>query len=316
MKYKSLILTVCTFLFGACSPQNKVASDNEYLNFDSEKTQMVSKQAEARKTSSSSGLKKDELPNGDADKIEMIAQDAKPFIPDAPKVPGTRVASVSVPAKVVALTFDDGPHGSLTPKILDILSRYDAKGTFFMVGSNVQLYPGIVRRMVSEGHEVANHTWNHPNFNKSSRVAIASQISRTNDAIVKACGASPRLIRPPYGACSTALSSWIKQEYGLTTVMWSVDTEDWRKRGVASITSKAVNSARPGSIILVHDIHSMTASSIEGIVKGLKNRGFQLVTVSELIRMGRQYSEQPAEGGDVQLTSAGVADGGVQQEGQ
>lgn len=207
--------------------------------------------------------------------------------PLAPRMPGTTVNRVAVPDKVVALTFDDGPHGSLTPKVLDILRNNNVKGTFFMQGCNVSAYPQVVRRMANEGHEVANHTWNHAYLSKVPRERAEDQLQRTNDAIRNACGIVPVLMRPPGGFTNAGVASWARQRFGFTTIMWDVDTNDWRKPGTSVVVSRAVNGAKPGSIILVHDIHASTVSAIDAIVKGLKNRGYELVTVSELLRRGR-----------------------------
>lgn len=212
--------------------------------------------------------------------------------PVKPQMPGCRISRVAVPDKVVALTFDDGPHGALTPRVLDILDRYNAKGTFFVLGSNARLHPALLRRMSSSGHEIGNHTWNHMNMSRTSRDAIAADLAKTNDAIVSACGVKPRLMRPPYGAGNAALSSWMKESIGATTVLWDVDTNDWRKPGVQTVINRAVNGARPGSIILVHDIHKSTVDAVEGIVRGLQARGFKLVTVSDLMNRGRNYANK------------------------
>ena len=119
--------------------------------------------------------------------------------PLSPRIPGVTVSRVAVPDKVVALTFDDGPHGTLTPRVLDILRDNNVKGTFFMQGCNVKAHPQVVRRMVSEGHEVGNHTWNHAYLSKVSREKAESQLQSTNEAIRNACGIVPVVMRPPGG---------------------------------------------------------------------------------------------------------------------
>lgn len=284
MKHTHLLSIVLVLALSACSSQNKSAPD---ADIQPEVTSVQKSPSQQTR-----GARSQNVANGSV----AAPVNNGPVKAPTPRVPGVRVSSVSVPTKTVALTFDDGPHGTLTPRILNILAKYNAKCTFFVLGSNVQRYPGIVSRMVSEGHEVANHSWNHPNLATSSRASVASQLSRTNDAIVNACGRKPRLMRPPYGACNASLCSWMKSEYGLTTVLWSVDTNDWRKPGVSAVISRAVNGAKPGSIILVHDIHSSTADAVEGIVKGLQARGYELVTVSELMNRGYRYARQQKAG--------------------
>ncbi|MEG0427482.1 MAG: polysaccharide deacetylase family protein, partial [Akkermansia sp.] len=224
--------------------------------------------------------------------IPVVIPQSMPAKPSKPMMPGARVARVSIPDKVVALTFDDGPHGSLTPRVLDILDRYNAKGTFFVLGLNAQRSPSILRRMNASGHEIGNHTWNHLNMSHSSRAVIESDLIKAGNAIESACGVTPKLIRPPYGASNSALCSWMRDRFGATAVLWDVDTVDWRKPGVSVVISRAVNGAKPGSIILLHDIHASSVDAVEGIVRGLQNRGFKIVTVSDLISRGRAYARQ------------------------
>lgn len=216
--------------------------------------------------------------------IRPAASDS-PFVP---KNPGLRISRVNVPDKLVALTFDDGPHGSLTPRILDILGRHGAKGTFFVLGQNASGFPGILRRAVAEGHEIGSHTWSHVKMTSCGREKLLSEMNRTRDAIVNATGRAPVVMRPPYGAINASTLQTIYSAYGTPAILWDVDTNDWRKPGVQTVISRAVNGARSGSIILVHDIHASTADAIEGIVTGLQARGFRLVTVSELIAAGRR----------------------------
>ncbi len=194
---------------------------------------------------------------------------------------GIRISRVPVADKLVALTFDDGPHAQLTPKILDVLNRYHAKGTFFALGQNVKRNPDIVRRAVAEGHEVGIHTWSHPQLTKCSREKIDAEIGRTRQAIIDASGQVPAVMRPPYGALSKQQNQYIYSRYGTPAILWDVDTLDWNKKRASTqdVINTAINGANCGSIILVHDIHQRTADSIEEIVRGLQARGFRLVTV-------------------------------------
>lgn len=220
-------------------------------------------------------------------------QKSEPFVP---KKPGIRISRVSVPDKLVALTFDDGPHGVLTPRILDVLDRYGVKGTFFVLGKNVSLYPQVVKRASKAGHEIANHSWSHPKLTALSYDRVRSELSRTNEAICRATGKYPALMRPPYGAMNSSLLHSIYSTFGTPVVMWDVDTNDWRKPGVQTVINRAVNGAKPGSVILVHDIHASTADAVEGIVRGLQARGFRLVTVSELLTAARQAAGSTSGG--------------------
>lgn len=219
------------------------------------------------------------------------AEEAKPV---SLKPLGKRVCCVPMKGKYVALTFDDGPHPSLTPRALDILSRHGAKGTFFMLGQNVARYKSVVARAAAEGHELGVHTWSHIKMNSSSRARVDSEIDRTQKTIAAVSGVKPRVMRPPYGATNKTLVEHMYNRYGMASIMWDVDTLDWRKPGVNKVVNVAVNKAKPGSIILIHDIHATTLAALEGIVTGLQARGFQLVTVSELMQIGKREAAEAA----------------------
>jgi len=185
----------------------------------------------------------------------------------------------------LAMTFDDGPHPVNTPRLLDILKAHDVKATFFVVGTNVRRYPQIVRRMVSEGHEIGNHTVNHGDLTKMSPAAVEKELGTAHNSIVDATGIAPRLMRPPYGAITSSQKSWIKQKFGYPSILWSVDPEDWKKPGVSVVTSRLINGARPGGILLAHDIHKPTIDAIPAVLKRLRQKGFQFITVSQLIAL-------------------------------
>ena len=211
-----------------------------------------------------------------------------------PKVPGRRVAQVSVPGKYVALTFDDGPSGAYTPKILDILNRHGAKATFFVLGENAARHKSILARAAAEGHEIASHTWSHVKLTSKSYDQIASEMERTSAVIREATGRQPRLMRPPYGATNRGVIDFMMDRYGMTSVLWDVDTVDWKHPGTSAVVHRAVDKAHNGSIILLHDIHASTLAAVEQVVTGLQARGFKLVTVSQLIRLARDAAGQPA----------------------
>lgn len=207
---------------------------------------------------------------------------------------GKRVCHVPMKGMYAALTFDDGPHAALTPKALDILRKHGARGTFFMLGSNANRYKSVVARAAAEGHEVGVHTWNHIKMNSSSRAKVDNEVTRTQNLLARTTGTYPRVMRPPYGATNKTLVDHMFNHYGMASVLWDVDTEDWRKPGVSKVINTAVTKAKPGSIILVHDIHATTLDALEGIVTGLQARGFKLVTVSELLALGKQEAEAAA----------------------
>ncbi len=217
----------------------------------------------------------------------------------APSEPQITFSSVHVDGPFVAMTFDDGPHATLTPELLNLLAAHHMKATFFVVGENAAEYPDILRRVVREGHEIGNHSWSHPNFGKMSDEGIRSQLQRTDDAIRAAIGTRPTLMRPPYGSLSSRQKHWIHEQFGYRIILWDVDPLDWKRPGAAVIRNRIVKEARPGSIILAHDIHPQTIEAMASTFDELQAKGFKFVTVSELITMAtpvppKQPKPEPA----------------------
>lgn len=187
----------------------------------------------------------------------------------------------------IAMTFDDGPHATLTPRLLDILKERGIKATFFLVGQNVAEYPKIAKRIVEEGHEVASHSWSHPLLSKMSDAAVKDQLQRTQDAILKATGVAPTTLRPPYGGFTERQRRWCNGEFGYKIILWDVDPLDWKVRNAAHVEREILQRTKPGSIILSHDIHKTTVDAMPSTLDALLARGFKFVTVSELIAMDR-----------------------------
>jgi peptidoglycan/xylan/chitin deacetylase (PgdA/CDA1 family) len=183
------------------------------------------------------------------------------------------------------MTFDDGPHPSLTPKLLDILKQRNIKCTFFVIGKNAQMYPNIIRRMIAEGHEVANHTWTHCSLTSRSDTQIRSELKQSEEALVSVANYRPHLVRPPYGAINDRIKNLMFAEFGYSTIMWSVDPQDWRRPGVSVVTSRLVSGAHPGAIMLAHDIHPPTIQAMPSMFDQLLAKGYQFVTVSQLMNM-------------------------------
>ena len=196
-------------------------------------------------------------------------------------------SSCSVDGPVLALTFDDGPHPKNTPRLLDMLKERGIKATFYVIGQNVAQYPEVMKRIVAEGHEIGNHSYTHVSLTKCSQDKVTDEVSKTNDAILQACGAKPTTIRPPYGATNAAITKRLNDEFGLTVVMWSVDPLDWKIRKSAHVSSHILQNAKSGSIILSHDIHPTTIDAMPEVLDGLLAKGHKFVTVSELIAMDR-----------------------------
>ena len=185
--------------------------------------------------------------------------------------------------KDVALTFDDGPHGTLTPRLLDVLKEKGAKATFFVMGVKAQMHPDILKRADAEGHEIANHAWDHPVLSKISREDVNDQLVRTSEAIQKAIGKSPSVMRPPYGNTNNRLNDFIHKNNNLNVIIWSLDTLDWRRPAPKDIKKVIMDRVKPGTIILCHDIHPGTIEAVPGIIDGLKSMGYSFSTISQLI---------------------------------
>ena len=197
----------------------------------------------------------------------------------------TTYNSCNVEGMSIAITFDDGPNPELTPRLLDMLKERGIKATFFVVGKNVEEYPGIVTRMASDGHEVANHSWSHPALTKLGVESFRKQIENTNQAIANATGKRPVLMRPPYGATSVSLNKRLNEQFGLKVILWSVDPLDWKYRNSDRVYNSIIQNTRPGSIILAHDIHATTVAAMPATLDALLAKGYKFVTVSELIAM-------------------------------
>src|SRR5213595_901134 len=208
--------------------------------------------------------------------------------------PSITFNAVHVDGPYIAMTFDDGPSATLTPKLLDLLAAHHIKATFFVIGENVAEHPEIVARAAREGHEIGNHSWSHPNFGKMSDDGIRSQLRRTDDAIRAAMGSNPTLLRPPYGSITPRQKKWIHQEFGYKIVLWDVDPLDWRRPGPSVVCNRIVKNTRAGSIVLAHDIHPGTIEAMPCVLKELEAKGFKFVTVSELIAMQTPIPPKPS----------------------
>ncbi|WP_328807728.1 polysaccharide deacetylase family protein [Nonomuraea antri] len=191
--------------------------------------------------------------------------------------------------KCVALTFDDGPNEQ-TARLLDILSRRDVKATFFVLGQMVAADPGgrLTRRIVEDGHELGNHSWSHPTLTGLSQEALHRELKGTGDLVEKITGVRMRLMRPPYGATNDAVAEASRQQ-GMAQILWTVDTLDWLNRS-AGVVAQRGGEAKPGSIVLLHDIHASSVDAVPAMLDTLARKGYTFVTVSEL------YGQPPTPG--------------------
>ncbi|WJL94986.1 polysaccharide deacetylase family protein [Microbacterium sp. ET2] len=186
----------------------------------------------------------------------------------------------------VALTYDDGPS-PYTAGILDELKARDAAATFYVLGQLSRPYADALRRMRDEGHEIANHTWNHPSLPSLTDEQVAAQLRDTSAAIQSVVGTRPTSFRPPYGEYDQN----VLRIAGLPAILWDVDTFDYQRPEIDTLIARAVDAPRPGSIVLMHDIHPGTAAAAAATYDGLLDRGFSLVTVTQIFE-----GDMPASG--------------------
>ncbi|MGW7168562.1 polysaccharide deacetylase family protein [Streptomyces sp. NPDC054884] len=180
--------------------------------------------------------------------------------------------------KCIALTFDDGPAAPETGTLLKYLAPYKARATFFVVGQNVATHPDIVRAEMKSGHEIANHSWNHPVLTNLTPAQIRSQLQRTDAAIKAATGKEPTLFRPPYGA----IDDTVKAATSLSPVLWDMDTLDWKFHDPAKVAQTVISQAKPNDVVLIHDIHPTSVAAVPEILRTLTAHGYHFVTVSHL----------------------------------
>lgn len=195
-----------------------------------------------------------------------------------PKMPAT--------APYVAITFDDGPHPERTPRLLDLLAARNIRATFFVVGTNAQRYPDILRRAINEGHQVANHTVNHPYLTDLTDEQVIAEVAGCRDAVVAAATVPTAVIRPPYGDVDNHVRALLLSEFGYPTILWDVDSRDWEVAVPDSQVIANILAADHGEIILCHDVHERTIAVMPDALDGLLAQGFSFVTVSELLELG------------------------------
>jgi len=208
----------------------------------------------------------------EAHKIPLWAQGK--VLNDVPVKPGD---------KPFALTFDDGPWPQHTDQILKILAQHNAKATFYMVGQMVQEHPKIVLRVRDAGHAIGNHSWSHP---QRPRDPVA-QIQKTNAQIKKVTGFTPTTFRPPYGLLKNGMAQQAMKERQ-AVLIWSADSNDWRKPSADRMARTIINQATPGGVALFHDgggSRHNTVAALPRILTELKARGYRFVTVPELLRL-------------------------------
>jgi peptidoglycan/xylan/chitin deacetylase (PgdA/CDA1 family) len=195
---------------------------------------------------------------------------------------------IDIEKPMVALTFDDGPSAH-TGRLLDIFEKYEGKGTFFVLGNTLDNRKETLRRMALQGHEIGNHSWSHRQFTNISPDEVKDQIMMTRAKIYEITGVDCKIVRPPYGACNDEIRH-LGKELGVYFVNWSVDTLDWKSKNADAVYNEIMKDVGDGHIILCHDLHKTTVDAMERVVPDLIKKGYQLVTVTELLT---------ARGGDI-----------------
>ena len=190
---------------------------------------------------------------------------------------GVLLRKIDKNKKMVALTYDDGPS-IYTPRVLKTLKENNAVATFFVVGNRVPTYSDTVKKAHDMGCEIGNHTYEHKSLPNLSETEVKRQISKTNKEVKKAIGEKPVIMRPTGGATNANVKQWV----GMPSIIWSIDTLDWKTRNADSTRRAVLNRVKDGDIVLMHDLYSATATASETIIPELVRRGYQLVTVSEL----------------------------------
>ena len=208
---------------------------------------------------------------------------ASKYLKSTKKSTSTKTSSNKVNSKkpMVALTFDDGPNGTVTPKILDVLEKYGVVATFFDLGSCMQNYPKVSQRAERIGCEVESHTYAHSNLATLSVKQLQSDMSKAEKVYKKTLGHSPKLVRPPYGSVNARVKSTIN--YPL--INWDIDTLDWKSRNKNSIM-KEIRKFKDydGRVILMHGIYTSTLDAVKILIPELQKKGYQFVTVSDMAK--------------------------------
>lgn len=199
--------------------------------------------------------------------------------PASQEVSAGKIAGEEDVAKKIALTFDDGPHPRYTEQLLDGLKERNVVATFFVTGENAQNYPNIIRREQEEGHLIGNHTYSHIQLTSGNRETFREELVKTNEILENITGEKVSFVRPPYG-------SWDKsfeKELNMFPVLWNIDPLDWCSHNAECIAAKVVENAGDGDIILMHDYYDTSVTAALEVVDVLQKRGFQFVTVEEIL---------------------------------
>ncbi len=222
-----------------------------------------------------------------SDIVNYIELDNKIINPKAPEIDVINQQTQIDPSKpMIALTFDDGPSSKNTLRLATEIEKYNGRCTFFILGDNAKKHPEIVKSLYQQGHEIANHSMTHKNFNKIDENIVKYEINETQELLYTITGKEPKQLRPPYGV-SNDIVRGIAGNNNLRVTNWTIDTQDWKYRDSEFVKNEIINNAYNGGVVLIHDIHS---TSVDGVINALPilyNQGYQFVTLDTLL----QYHE-------------------------
>ncbi|WP_370026927.1 polysaccharide deacetylase family protein [Planotetraspora sp. GP83] len=199
--------------------------------------------------------------------------------------PATKKKAYCARYKCIALTFDDGPW-PYTPELLDTLKKHEAKATFFLLGRKVAVRPELTQRIVDEGHEIGNHTWDHADLTTLSDQEVLTEITSTSDIISQTVGKAPTMMRPPNGATNDRIGQ-LMAELGLSQILWTGSTLDWQARDVDVIRKRTLALAKRNGVILLHDIVPETVKAMPAVLTKLEKEDYHFVTITTLLQ-GRE----------------------------
>ena len=212
----------------------------------------------------------------------LLSGCAAPFDePVPPRVPAAAAAPEAGDLKYVALTFDDGPSPRCTPRLLDGLAEYGARATFFVVGCQTVKDPDIVRRIAAEGHQVGNHSYDHPQLDSLTCAQALDDLQKNDDLLRELLGEGDYWVRPPYGGVDETVRGTVT----VPMVKWSVDPRDWESLNADQVVQAVMEAVEPNSIILLHDIYPSSVEAALRLVDRLRQEGYELVTVRELLAL-------------------------------
>ena len=291
----SVILLFCVGLaLGLTGRQNNYHTIPKMIKYDSPNNQKIKYHASINEDNNdqiSVNPQKDQ----DAEKAEDNYSPDLEYYKKARQLqqqfPDTFIMSSQTQLKRIALTFDDGPDNKTTPKILDILDQYNVPATFFVVGKNVERHPTIAKRMIDEGHQVANHSWSHLRPTELTDHEYISEVIPVEETLTDYFNSSMHLYyRPPYGLLTPTQIDQIRKK-GYLVISWSIDSLDWAVSNPEKIRDKVIDSVHPGAIVLMHsaggkDSRLGTVKALPEIIDNLAKQGYEFVTVQNLINGG------------------------------